>query len=314
MASRSSGNLQADRRYAHARGYLKDGDHLAAADLFGQALELAPGWAPALMGLGEALEASGQTQAAIIAYRQARVAEPSDELGAGLRLARLGVAEADSAMTQEYVAALFDEYAPRFDAHLTEVLEYRGPDIIVAALEEACKDAGREFHFDSALDIGCGTGLMAKALWRRVDAMHGIDLSPRMVEKALASGFYHESHLHVGDAVAFLESERGAQFDLLMAADVLVYLGDLARFFAAARRAMTLDALLVFTVQSKDGDGFEIGADLRYHHSEPYLRAATAAADLRLSSLRPCVTRTDAGKPVTGLVVVAERRDAKHSD
>jgi predicted TPR repeat methyltransferase len=312
MASRSSGNLQADRRYAHARGYLKDGDHVAAADLFGQALELAPGWAPALMGLGETLEASGQTQSAIMAYRQARAVEPSDELGAGLRLARLGVTEADRAMTQEYVAALFDEYAPRFDAHLTEMLDYRGPEIIVSALVEACKKAGRAFHFDSALDIGCGTGLMAKAIWKHVDSMHGIDLSPRMVEKALASGFYHESHLHAGDAVAFLQGALPESFDLLMAADVVVYMGDLSAFFTAAQHVMAADAMFAFTVQSAVGEGFAIGPDLRYHHSEGYLRTTAAAAGLMIRLMRPCVTRIDAGKPVAGVVVVLERRDANH--
>ena len=39
----SSGNLDADRRFAYAQGLRQDGDHAAAVDVFVQALELAPG-------------------------------------------------------------------------------------------------------------------------------------------------------------------------------------------------------------------------------------------------------------------------------
>jgi predicted TPR repeat methyltransferase len=312
MTSHASGDLNADRRYGYALGLMEDSDYAAAADLLRQTIDIVPAWIPAWFALGEAEEKNGNRAESIAAFQKALTLDPTDTLGAGVRLARLGAIPASGAMTGSFVASLFDQYTGRFDDHLVKALDYRGPEIIVAALTECCATLKRAFHFDSALDIGCGTGLMAKAIWQQVDSMSGIDLSPLMVQKALESGLYHADHLHVGDSVAYLKGLNGQQFDLLMAADVLVYVGDLAPLFTGAFKAMTPDGLLAFTVQSCDGDSFRIGDDLRYHHSERYLRTVAEQAGLRMRLLEPCTTRLDGGKPVAGFVVVMDRHDADH--
>src|SRR5208337_1882462 len=154
------GDLIAWRRYAYGKAAAEDGDWAAAAEMFEQALEQARGWPPAWFALGEAREKLGDVEGAADAFRRTLETDPSDAQGAGPRLALLGKAEPPSALPRAYVARLFDGYAPRFEAHLTEKLHYRGPALIAEALDAAAP--GRRFAH--ALDVGCGDGLMGEAI------------------------------------------------------------------------------------------------------------------------------------------------------
>ena len=136
-------DLIAHRRYAYGKGASEDGDWNVAADMFKQAAERAPGWAPAWFALGEARERLGDIESAAEAFRVTLKADPSDALGAAPRLALIGRADEPSALPEAYVARLFDDYAPRFDAHLTKALDYRAPALIAEALDLAAP--GRRF-------------------------------------------------------------------------------------------------------------------------------------------------------------------------
>jgi predicted TPR repeat methyltransferase len=303
--SASSGDLLADRRYAWGAGALKERDFEAAADLFRQAVEIAPSWAPAHLSLGDALMGLGDPAGAEAAWAQAARFDPSGVLGAELKLASAGAASAPAAAPREYVRALFDEYAPRFDAHLRENLAYRGPELLLAAIERACDAAGRAFRFDRALDLGCGSGLMAAELWKRVGSMNGCDLSPKMIEAARRTGHY--SQLDVADALDFLAQQIDGGGDLVVAADVFVYLGDLAPVFAQCGRVIEPGGLLAFTVQRGEGADWAVGADLRYAHSRAYLEKLAGAHGFAVAVMDEASTRKDAGADVPGLVAVLMR-------
>ncbi|MGO4869855.1 MAG: methyltransferase domain-containing protein, partial [Roseiarcus sp.] len=235
------GDLIAYRRYAYARSAAEEGDWGAAAEVLEQALERAPGWAPALFALGEAKEKLGDRDSAAEAFRATLAADPSDAQGAAARLALLGAAEAPTALPKAYVARLFDDYAPRFNAHLTEALAYRGPELIVEALD----DVDRARRFPRCLDLGCGAGLMGAALHARVAELIGVDLSPAMIAKARESGRYDA--LEVGDVVDVLARRDRGEFDLVVAADVLAYIGDLAEVVSWAARSLAPGGLFAFT-------------------------------------------------------------------
>jgi predicted TPR repeat methyltransferase len=68
-----------------------------------------------------------------------------------------------------------------------------------------------------------------------------------------------------------------------------------------------VDGLFAFTFQLKDGDGFILGADLRYHHSEAHLRACATTAGLMIVHAAPCITRRDGGKPVDSMVMILSK-------
>jgi predicted TPR repeat methyltransferase len=296
----SSGDPVIDRRFAYAEACAAEGDRQAAAEILGQIVADAPGWAAGWFRLGEIRATLGETAAAAAAFERAAGLDPEDRLGAGVALAALGSA-APAAMNPAFVRGLFDQYAGRFDVHLVGELGYRGPDVLYVAVETACAARGRPFFFDRCLDLGCGTGLAGKRFWKRVDSMNGVDLSPAMIEAARATGVY--AHLACGDLVAWLEGEASA--DLVLAADVFVYVGDLAPTFAAVARALEPGGLFAFTVQTGPETGYRIGPDRRFAHSEAYIRNALADCNLAVVSLEPVSTRRDAGRDVPGVVAVA---------
>ena len=302
---RTTGDAIADRRFAYAMAAFVDADWQTAVDLAGQTLELTPGFAPAHVMLGRAQAAMGHVDQAVAALSEGLALDPDDELGARIDLAKLGALNVDEAISEGYVRALFDNYAHGFEAHLKGALAYRGPALLKSAIIAACAKLGREPHFDRAIDLGCGTGLMGRELAGMVDALVGVDLSPAMVAAAGRTGVY--SHLYVGNVVDFLENDGQGRADLLVAADVVVYLGDLFPLLREAAAALEPGGLFAFTVQAHRGHGFVLGVDARYAHSEEYLRTVAEVSSLDVVSFATASTRQDRGLDVPGYVMVLMR-------
>jgi predicted TPR repeat methyltransferase len=298
----SSGDLLADRRFEFARDLQLKGDLPAAADLLEQTIELAPNFASAWFTLGEIREQLGERDAAVSAFRNARAADPDDRHGATVRLMRLG-AEQLAEMPKGYVQALFDQYAPRFEAALLGDLGYRAPQLLFKAVLLVRAAARKPAFFKRAIDLGCGTGLAAAAFAKGVDRFIGIDLAPKMIDQARASGLYAE--LEVGDMVAGLRDTPDASADLILAADAMVYVSNLAPILTEVRRVLVVGGLLAFTVETHGGNGVIIGHGLRYAHAAEYLRDVIAAAGLALAHLEEASPRSEDNVPVRGLVVVA---------
>jgi predicted TPR repeat methyltransferase len=293
----SSGDPLMDRRLEWARGLMEAGDAEGAAALLAETTAAAPDFLAAWFALGEASAQSGAVNDAAAAFRRVLALDPADRLGAGLRLTRLGGQPA--AMPAAYVRALFDQYAPRFDRELLDHLSYRGPAVLLAAIDAV---AGATTDFDRVLDLGCGTGLMGVAIRPRAGELVGVDLSPAMLAEARAKALY--DRLTAADLMDFFADEART-FDLIVAADVLVYFPDLTPLLAAAGRVLTAGGLFAFTLER--GSEPALGAGLRYAHSEGHLRAAAAAAGLGVRHLAAVSTRYEKGRPVEGLVAVLSR-------
>jgi predicted TPR repeat methyltransferase len=298
----SSGDMIADRRFDFARDLQLKGDLAAAADLLLQAAELAPGFASAWFTLGEIREKLGERESAIAAFRKAQIADPEDRHGARLRLMLLG-AEPLSDMPAAYVRALFDQYAPKFEAALVDDLGYRGPALLFKAVLAVRAAIRKPAFFKRAIDLGCGTGLAATAFAREVDHFIGIDLSPRMIERARATGLY--AQLEVADMVQGLLNKPDASADLILAADAMVYVSDFVALLAEVKRVLAPGGLIAFTTETHEGDGVMLGAGLRYAHGAAYVRSSISDAGLALSRLDVLSARNEDNTPVPGLVVVA---------
>ena len=189
-----------------------------------------------------------------------------------------------------------------FDAALTGGLSYRGPDMLLFAVARAC---GETMRFANALDLGCGTGLSGAAFRPVCERLAGVDLSRGMLSEARGKGIYDE--LVEAEAMTYLRGEatRGAPYDLILAADVLIYFHQLRQVPPAAANVLKPGGVLAFTVETHDGDGVLLRDTLRYAHGAAHVRGALSLGGLEPVILEPASTRTEKGVPVPGLVVVA---------
>ena len=159
-------------------------------------------------------------------------------------------------------AGLFDNYADQFDSHLVGALRYRR----TAAGRSAGRQLRRRRALRSALDLGCGTGLCGPLVRPMVERLTGVDLSARMLDKARSLGVYDRLAQATSSSSWAPTTER---CDLVVAADVFIYVGDLAPVFARLGRAMT-GGVFCFSVESLEGAARPAPA------AEPALRAFRA--------------------------------------
>jgi predicted TPR repeat methyltransferase len=309
-------------RLTLVKALLASDDIAAALEEAREAVALNPGIALAVLALGEALLAVNALPAAIAEFQRALRVDPSLErarflmacawLEAGEAekalaiLAELDASPQTDALTERakaiqtarrsdagYVRHLFDQFSADYDARMIGQLGYAAPQILRDLAELVMP--GRD---DLALlDLGCGTGLAGVLFRDRAARLTGIDLSPAMIEKARARGLY--DRLLVGD----IETARTGPYDLILAADTLVYLGDLAPLLRAVAAQLLPDGYFLFTTEAKEGDGFELGPKRRWRHSEAYLREQAGLVGLSVAGLVAASPRTEANQPVAGFAV-----------
>lgn len=303
----SSGDLTADRRAHYARLYAESGDLAAAADLQIQALELAPLWAAGWHQLGGYLEKTGDHAGAADAWRKVLTLSPTDIFGASLKLSLTGQAEMPSTPPSEYVEALFDGYSDRFDTALLEDLGYCVPERLTALLGET---AGNETQFARVIDLGCGTGLFGERIRRMTSWLEGYDLSQGMLAKAGEKGLYDrlgQADILKGIAAARLPGAEPAE--LVAAADVFAYFGDLAPVIQVAANLVAAGGLMAFSLEAGPEDcDWLLQASLRYCHGEPYLRGLLEQHGLDVLRLSREPIRRDGTEVISGLLVVARKR------
>jgi predicted TPR repeat methyltransferase len=283
------------------------GEALLAAELLPvaiaelqRALRLDPALDTARLRLAEAWLKAGEAERALEILQRL---EPSPESGILDRLAHtmLAAKRCDAG----YVRHLFDQFAGDYDRRMIGQLGYAGPRILLdmAALVMPALAMPGETAL-AILDLGCGTGLAGEAFRPFAARLDGIDLSPLMIEKARARGIY--DHLSVADLEAALASP-GPDYDLIVAADTFVYLGDLGPVFAGAAARLAPDGFLLFTTEAKAGEGFELGPKRRWRHSEAYLRQCAEKGGLEVAGLVAATARHEAGQPVEGFAVALRR-------
>ena len=303
-AFHSSGDVIADRRAGFARMLAEGGDHVAAADLMGQVLELVPDWAAGWELLGGYRERSGDVSGAISAWRYLEALDDKGLFGAGLRLAAHGAGPAGQGTATSYVEALFDQYAPRFESALVDQLGYQVPAQLDAMLTETMAQLGID-RFASMLDLGCGTGLMGVRLRDRVDFLEGIDLSAAMIAETARRATY--DHLEKAELVAFLTG-RAPTTDLITAADVFIYCGALPPVLNAIVPAMKPGGLLAFSLEAHDGEEpVFLRASLRYAHGVTAAEQALGDVGLEVLRFDRATLRQDRGAPIEGVLVLARK-------
>jgi predicted TPR repeat methyltransferase len=191
------------------------------------------------------------------------------------------------------VVGLFDEFAASFEENLIDDLKYTAPrDVAEAAAKRIQDDENVRRNgrlYSSAIDAGCGTGLIGPYLRKIVDGpIVGVDLSPKMAElaaelvlddgptlmgknqmrrsdetarkaqgtKRLYDGIFTGDLLDLGNA-KFLDGYGHDMrifpkqpVDLIVCADVLCYFGDLKDVLQEFSDRLCSGGDLVFTTET----------------------------------------------------------------
>lgn len=253
--------------------------------------------------IGSALSYLGRLEEAQ-AFLAKRLEDEPDDATARHMLAACGGAPQPEHADPAYVKHLFDGFANSFDAKL-EGLHYRGPELFAAELRRLVGNPAASLD---VIDGGCGTGWLGKLIKPYCRSLRGVDLSPGMLERARATGLYDE--LTVAELTDFLRGVPSS-CDIVASADTFPYVGALHDVLAASYAALRPKGWLLFSVEL--GAGFESDYRIQFHgrysHRRDYIERELAAAGFHRANIVEESIRMDAGKPVPGLIVTAQRKD-----
>ena len=261
-----------------------------------RAVETKPTLTQAYLNLGRLLIEQGRREDAAQCYRQA--ASSADKPGVFMHLVAAMEGRSTASAPAEYVRATFDGFARQFDDQLIAHLDYHVPEAIARAVARV-----RPFAPASAdvLDLGCGTGLCGAALARVARRLVGVDLSSNMLAEARARGCYHE--LVQADIPGWMRAAQAAQFDVIVAADVFIYIGDLGTIFAEAARLARGKALFAFSIEACSGADWQLQESGRYAQSAHYIERLANEHGFNISFRGEQAIR----KPIVGLLYVLTR-------
>ncbi|MGC4061152.1 MAG: tetratricopeptide repeat protein [Aquabacterium sp.] len=278
-------------------------DH--AIGCYRQALALKPDYADALGNLGAALREQGKVDEALDSYRKKLRLTPDDQETAHHVAALSG--EQTRRAPEQYVVGVFNNYAGTFDAHLQETLHYHVPAELTALLTRACPPPPDKWR---VLDLGCGTGLVGQAIAPFARQLVGVDLAPKMLEKAAAKGLY--TRLACADLVAMMQAEAPGSHDVVIAADVFIYVGMLDDVVHETKRVLVPGGLVAFSVESTRPDAapgsYQLLSSGRYGHSAGYLAQLAQAHGFDQVETAPVRIRSDANGDIMGSLVVWRAR------
>jgi len=213
--------------------------------------------------IGGCYASLGQPDMAVKNYEQALAIKPDYAVPQHMLNALTGNKSTEP--PKEYVKNLFDDYAERFDDSLIKELEYKLPFLMKELILKL--DPTRKI-FEKVIDLGCGTGLTGKELRDISNNLTGIDISSNMVAKTRELDVY--DRLIVGDIVDILSSSK-EKYDLFIALDVFIYIGELTKIFKTVRQCCNKNALFIFSIETQMDDGYSLLKTGRYSHSESYV-------------------------------------------
>lgn len=257
---------------------------------FQAAIDQRPDYADAYANLGACYLKSGQRDAAIKHYQKALALCPNNPTVEFMLAALTG--QQPVAPPKEFVRDLFDNYAFTFDKHLTQHLGYQVPQHLYQAVTQLNSQARHSWRI---LELGCGTGLCATLFKPLASYLVGVDLSAKMLRMAAEKGLYDE--LIEEDMVSYVNSQN-KEWDIILAADVLVYVGDLMPLFEAVHRALVHNGIFAFTTEISETCEFTLQPHGRYAHSRAYIERLARVAGFTVAYYERVTARLQENQPL----------------
>jgi len=289
----------ADMRYNLGCCYKDAGDIDKAVSVYEELLTRTPGYAPALNNLAYLRHRQGQYDQAVKLYERLLELRP-DHASAHYMLAALK-GSSEAAPPPEYVRDLFDQYSEIFEQSLIRELDYTTHLKLKQSFDRLTDG---KLMVESALDLGCGTGLAGAAFRPVCKKLTGVDLSGRMVKQADQKKIY--DGLHVGDIREYLLGTT-QKYGLFIAADVLTYLGDLQPLFKAVWKRGAHDALFCFSTETTTKSGRHLRPTGRYAHHPEYIEETARHTEWRLLHCSETDIRKERGAWIRGNIFILTR-------
>lgn len=281
-------------------GVAQDAFHLFenATRSYQKAIEIEPEYASAHFNLGVSLQKLGQFDAAAGHYNNVLAIRPDDE-AAHFMLQSLGSTTTPEAAPAQHVRGIFDQCAGTFEKTLVNDLEYRTPELLFNLVRPHLKNEL------TILDLGCGTGLGSQFYRPYAKNLVGVDVSPKMLQKASEKNIYND--LIVFDALQRWSFPQ--PFDLIYSSDVFVYFGNLDPIIRSASSNLVHGGIIAFSVEKlEDGStDYQLFPSGRYAHSQRYIRNCLKRHGLTPVEDTESVIRKQSGKEVNGLLIVAQK-------
>lgn len=231
---------------------------------FKTALDLEPSNPVVLENVAVGFYKLGETEKAVDSLTQALEKNPKN-----LRIKHLLASlkgEQTEAAPDAYVEWVFDGFASNFEDHLIGNLQYKTPKLMT----EIIKQHQTSEQLRSVLDLGCGTGLTGVELQNMCQSIVGIDLSKKMLEVAKQKKLYDELiHASIEDYLA----NAPLNFDLFVATDVFVYVGDLSEIFRLIKLRNKTKGRLVFSTEHNETAEVFLEKSGRFSHSKKYIES-----------------------------------------
>jgi predicted TPR repeat methyltransferase len=274
--------------------------HLAPArGYFETLLQQHPLHHDALTNLAAIHARLGQKQQAIDLLTKAQSSNPHDP-SCQLMLAALTGDTRAAKTSPEYARNLFNNYALYYNRHLKETLQYTLPEHFARIMHQTIYSVAPIPH---SLDLGCGTGLMGNVLRELSTQLTGVDIAEKMLKQAAQTGLYNQ--LITREGVDFLES-CPTPFNLIVAADMLPYLGDLHPLFLAIRRGLTQGGYWLFSIEISAKEQYQLQPSTRFAHHPEYIRALQAQHQLHIIHQERVIARHQAEQEVPVMVYLMQ--------
>lgn len=233
-----------------------------------KAIAIDPNFTDAHFNLGNLYKDAGKLDDAVASYKTVLAQDP-DNLKAAYSMAAI-TDQKTEAPPDAFVTQIYDEYAGVFERKMKEGDSWL-PQILRAAADRLITEGAIDGNppFTNTLDLGCGTGRSGVEFRNISGNLHGVDLSPKMMDQARDKGVYDELFL---DSFETFLGRSEDTYDLILAIDSLVYTGPLDAIFSGVAGVIRAGGAWAFTTEALSDGDFALQTTCRHAHSEQYIR------------------------------------------
>ncbi len=268
-----------------------------------QCITLDPNRAEAFFSLGTLYTETMQPQNALEAFEKSIALDASIKPKATYFISALKRDSSNNDNEYNHVKKLHDNHASTFDSHLQNKLGYKIPNILFNEYQHL-KSADKDNDKISILDLGCGTGLCGIEFKDIPSHITGVDLSPGMIEKAKLTNTYDEL---VTDELYHYLINNNDKTDLILSADVFIYVGNIDDIIPACAKLLNEGGLMIFSVEATKNVDYKLRVSGRYSHSKEYIERLARQSKLKIVTTKPVVIRKEIDKNIDGFVFALKK-------